>query len=122
MRLDLAQYRELAAFAQFASDLDPATKAQLLKGEKLTQILIQPQYNPLSVAQQVAILFCGNEGYINDVENKDIQEFKKQFFEYFSANCSELEEKLNAGAKLEDSDKENLIKHINEFKTNIFKP
>ncbi len=121
LRLDLAQYRELAAFAQFASDLDAATKAQLLKGEKLTQILIQPQYNPLSVAEQVAILFCGNEGYINDVENKDIQEFKKQFFEYFSANCKELEEKLNQGAKLEDTDKEELIKHIKNFKENVFK-
>ena len=122
LRLDLAQYRELAAFAQFASDLDPATKAQLLKGEKLTQILIQPQYSPLSVAQQVAILFCGNEGYINDVENKYIQEFKKQFFEYFQSNCAALEEKLNQGAKLEQEDKEELIKHIKNFKENIFKP
>ena len=121
LRLDLAQYRELAAFAQFASDLDPATKAQLLKGEKLTQILIQPQYQPLSVAQQVAILFCGNEGYINDVENKDIQEFKKQFFEYFDANCASLAEKLNAGAKLEDNDKEELVKHIKTFKETVFK-
>ena len=121
LRLDLAQYRELAAFAQFASDLDAATKAQLLKGEKLTQILIQPQYNPLSVAQQVAILFCGNEGYINDVENIHIQEFKKQFFEYFSANCADLETRLNAGAKLEDADKEELVKHIENFKNNVFK-
>ena len=122
LRLDLAQYRELAAFAQFASDLDPATKAQLLKGEKLTQILIQPQYNPLSVAQQVAILFCANEGYVNDVENRDIQEFKKQFFEYFASNCTDLEEKLNAGAKLEDEDKKTLTEHIKNFKENIFKP
>lgn len=121
LRLDLAQYRELAAFAQFASDLDPATKAQLLKGEKLTQILIQPQYQPLSVAQQVAILFCGNEGYINDIDNKNIQEFKKQFFEYFDANCQELIEKLNNGAKLEDSDKEFLINHIKTFKDSVFK-
>lgn len=121
LRLDLAQYRELAAFAQFASDLDPATKAQLLKGEKLTQVLIQPQYNPLSAAQQVAILFLANEGYINDVENKDIQEFKKQFFEYFDSNCSNLIDRLNAGAKLEEEDKKELIKHIENFKTNIFK-
>ncbi len=120
LRLDLAQYRELAAFAQFASDLDPATKAQLLKGEKLTQVLIQPQYNPLSVAQQVAILFCANEGYVNDVENKDIQEFKKQFFEYFETNCSDLASRLNAGAKLEDSDKKELVEHIKNFKENIF--
>ena len=121
LRLDLAQYRELAAFAQFASDLDAATKAQLLKGEKLTQILIQGQYNPLSVAQQVAILFCGNEGYVNDVENKDIQEFKKQFFDYFTSNCSDLEKRLNEGAKLSDEDKKELIGHIENFKNNVFK-
>ena len=121
MRLDLAQYRELAAFAQFASDLDPSTRAQLLKGEKLTQILIQPQYNPLSVSEQVTILFAGNEGYLDDVDNKDIQDFKKQWFEYFGANMSELSEKLNQGAALDDNDKENLRKNLKNFKENIFK-
>ena len=121
LRLDLAQYRELAAFAQFASDLDPSTRAQLLKGEKLTQILIQPQYNPLSVSEQVTILFAGNEGFLDDVENKDIQEFKKQWFEYFGANMNDLSEKLNQGAALDDNDKENLRKNLKNFKENIFK-
>lgn len=121
LRLDLAQYRELAAFAQFASDLDPSTRAQLLKGEKLTQILIQPQYNPLSVSEQVTILFAGNEGYLDDVDNKNIQDFKKQWFEYFGANMSELSEKLNQGAALDDNDKENLRKNLKNFKENIFK-
>lgn len=121
LRLDLAQYRELAAFAQFASDLDPSTRAQLLKGEKLTQILIQPQYNPLSVSEQVTILFAGNEGYLDDVDNKDIQDFKKQWFEYFGANMSKLSEKLNQGAALDDNDKENLRKNLKNFKENIFK-
>ncbi len=121
LRLDLAQYRELAAFAQFASDLDPSTRAQLLKGEKLTQILIQPQYNPLSVSEQVTILFAGNEGYLDDVDNKDIQDFKKHWFEYFGANMSELSEKLNQGAALDDNDKENLRKNLKNFKENIFK-
>lgn len=121
LRLDLAQYRELAAFAQFASDLDPSTRAQLLKGEKLTQILIQPQYNPLSVSEQVTILFAGNEGYLDDVDNKDIQDFKKQWFEYFGANMSELSEKLNQCAALDDNDKENLRKNLKNFKENIFK-
>ena len=121
LRLDLAQYRELAAFAQFASDLDPSTRTQLLKGEKLTQILIQPQYNPLSVSEQVTILFAGNEGYLDDVDNKDIQDFKKQWFEYFGANMSELSEKLNQGAALDDNDKENLRKNLKNFKENIFK-
>ena len=121
LRLDLAQYRELAAFAQFASDLDPSTRAQLLKGEKLTQILIQPQYNPLSVSEQVTILFAGNEGFLDDVENKDIQEFKKQWFEYFGANMNDLSEKLNQGAALDDNDKETLRKNLKNFKENIFK-
>ena len=121
LRLDLAQYRELAAFAQFASDLDPSTRAQLLKGEKLTQILIQPQYNPLSVAKQVTILFAGNEGFLDDVDNKDIQDFKNQWFEYFASNMQELEEKLNNGAALDDNDKENLKNQLKKFKENIFK-
>ena len=121
LRLDLAQYRELAAFAQFASDLDPATRAQLLKGEKLTQILIQPQYKPLSVAKQVSILFAGNEGFLDDVENKDIQDFKEQWFEYFVSNMSELEKKLNDGAALDDNDKGNLRSKLKDFKENIFK-
>lgn len=121
LRLDLAQYRELAAFAQFASDLDSATRAQLLKGEKLTQILIQPQYMPLSVAEQVSILFAGNEGYLDEVDNKDIQSFKAQWFDYFKAECKELIETLNSGAKLEDNDKEFLKSKLDEFKNNIFK-
>ncbi len=121
LRLDLAQYRELAAFAQFASDLDAATRAQLLKGEKLTQVLIQPQYKPLSVAQQVSILFAGNEGFLDDVENLDITRFKDEWFEYFAANMASLEQKLNEGAGLEDSDKNDLKTQLNNFKTSIFK-
>ena len=121
LRLDLAQYRELAAFAQFASDLDSATRAQLLKGEKLTQILIQPQYMPLSVAEQVSILFAGNEGYLDEVDNKDIQAFKAQWFDYFKAECKDLIEKLNSGAKLDDADKEFLKSKLDYFKNNIFK-
>ena len=71
LRLDLAQFRELEAFAQFASDLDAATKKQLLRGQKLTEVLKQPQYKPLSVAQQVTILFAANEGFLDDIDNKN---------------------------------------------------
>ncbi len=121
LRLDLAQYRELAAFAQFASDLDAATRAQLLKGEKLTQILIQPQYKPLSTAQQVSILFAGNAGILDDVANNQIQPFKAQWFEHFSISMAELEKNLNEGAGLEDADKEALSAELMNFKQNIFK-
>ena len=104
LRLDLAQFRELEAFAQFASDLDAATKKQLLRGQKLTEVLKQPQYKPLSVAQQVTILFAANEGFLDEVDNKKINEFKAGWFEYFEANMSELNKALNEGAKLSDDD------------------
>lgn len=120
LRLDLAQYRELEAFAQFASDLDPATKAQLLKGEKLTQILIQPQYSPLSVAEQVTILFAGNNGFLDEIKNEDIQAYKTQWFEYFEVNMHSLKEKLNLGDKLSDEDKEKLCAELKNFNENIF--
>ena len=120
LRLDLAQYRELEAFAQFASDLDPATKAQLLKGEKLTQILIQPQYSPLSVAHQVTILYAGNNGFLDEINNMDIPKYKKQWFEYFSSNMQELEAKLNAGDKLSDEDKTKLDEQLKNFNENVF--
>lgn len=120
LRLDLAQYRELEAFAQFASDLDSATKAQLLKGEKLTQILIQPQYSPLSVAYQVTILYAGNNGFLDNINNSDIPEYKKQWFEYFSSNMPELEAKLNSGDKLSDEDKENLNNQLKNFNEHVF--
>ncbi len=120
LRLDLAQYREPEAFAQFASVLDPATKAQLLKGEKLTQILIQPQYSPLSVAYQVTILYAGNNGFLDNINNSDIPEYKKQWFEYFSSNMPELEAKLNSGDKLSDEDKENLNNQLKNFNEHVF--
>ncbi len=116
LRLDLAQYNELAAFAQFASDLDQSTKNQLLRGEKLTEVLKQPQYNPLSVAEQITILFAANEGLLDDVANIEIAKFKKEWFAYFNTNMQELASRLNDGAKLEDTDKEQLQDALNKFK------
>ncbi len=117
LRLDLAQYRELEAFAQFASDLDASTKKQLLRGEKLTEVLKQQQYNPLSVAEQISILFAANEGLLDDIENSRIQKFKKDWFIYFNANLSELAQRLNEGSALSDEDKAALTESINSFKT-----
>lgn len=116
LRLDLAQFRELEAFAQFASDLDKATKNQLLRGQKLTEVLKQPQYQPLSVAEQVSILFAANEGLLDEVENKDIIAFKKDWFDYYSANLPELVSKLNDGGALTDEDKETLKNALAKFK------
>lgn len=116
LRLDLAQFRELEAFAQFASDLDKSTKQQLLRGQKLVEVLKQPQYKPLSVAEQISILFAANEGILDEVDNKDIQIFKKDWFDYFSANLSDLAQKLNDGAALSDEDKDALKNALSKFK------
>ena len=120
LRLDLAQFRELEAFAQFASDLDKATRDQLLRGQKLTEVLKQPQYSPLSVAEQVSILFAANEGVIDDIDNNKIAQFKKEWFEYFKSNLSELESKLNSGAALSDEDKKQLRESLDTFKSSVF--
>lgn len=120
LRLDLAQFRELEAFAQFASDLDKATQDQLLRGQKLTEVLKQPQYSPLSVAQQVSILFAVNEGYLDNVDNKNISKFKKDWFDYFDANMHDLAERLNLGEALSDDDKKSLKEYLDKFKTNFF--
>lgn len=116
LRLDLAQFRELEAFAQFASDLDQATKNQLLRGEKLTEVLKQPQYNPLSVAEQVSILFAANEGLLDDIPNTEIGRFKKEWFMHLNANLKTLSDNLNDGSALSDEDKKELKESIENFK------
>ena len=115
LRLDLAQFRELEAFAQFASDLDAATKKQLLRGQKLTEVLKQPQYKPLTVAQQVSILFAANEGFLDEVDNKKINAFKAGWFEFFEANMPELSKQLNEGSKLSDNDIEALKAQLEAY-------
>lgn len=119
LRLDLAQYRELEAFAQFASDLDKSTRDQLLRGEKLTEILKQPQYQPLSVAEQVSILFAANQGLLDDVDNKAIAGLKASWFDYFAVNMPELAQRLNEGGALSDEDKEQLKAKFIEFKATM---
>lgn len=115
LRLDLAQFRELEAFAQFASDLDPATKKQLLRGEKLTEVLKQPQYMPLSVAKQVSILFAANEGFLDEVDNKSMVKYKREWFDYFEENLPELAKRLNEGSGLSDDDKTALRNALESF-------
>ena len=116
LRLDLAQYGELAAFAQFASDLDKATLKQLTRGQKLTEVIKQPQYRPLSVADQVSILYAANNGYLDDIDNDLISDFKIKWFEYFRANCQKAIENLNNGSELTDEIKAVLDKNLTTFK------
>jgi len=121
LRLDLAQFRELEAFAQFASDLDKSTQDQIRRGQKLTEVLKQPQYQPLTQAQQVSIIFAANKGLLDDVEGKDIQRFKSEWFKYLAAQAKPVEAKLDAGDKISDEDEKAIIEAINKFKQNFFK-
>lgn len=120
LRLSLAQFRELEAFAQFASDLDKATQDQLLRGQKLVEVLKQPQYNPLSVAQQVSLLLAATKGILDEVDNRQIASFKTEWLPYFSANASNLENRLNKGEKLPDTDEAKLLEVLSKFRDNVF--
>jgi F-type H+-transporting ATPase subunit alpha len=120
LRLDLAQFRELEAFAQFASDLDKATQDQIRRGQKLTEVLKQAQYQPLKLAQQVSILYGANKGVLDDVDTKDIPRFKAEWFKYLSAQAKDLEDKLNSGDKPSADDENKLLEQLNTFKKNFF--
>jgi len=102
LKLDLAQYRELAAFAQFASDLDKATRDQLTRGEKTSEVLKQPQYEPLAVEKMVAILYVVTKGHLDDVPTPRIREFEQQFYRFLDAEKGELMAKLAQTKTLDD--------------------
>jgi len=120
LRLDLAQFRELEAFAQFASDLDKATQDQIRRGQKLTEVLKQQQYQPLTLAQQVSIIFAANKGLLDDIDTKNIVKFKGEWFKYLSAQAKDIESKIMTGNKLSEADEKALTDQIVTFKTNFF--
>ncbi len=95
VRLALAQYRELAAFSQFASDLDEATRKQLERGQRVTELMKQAQYTPLTIAQMGISLFAGNEGYLDDIDVNNVVSFESALHAYMSSNQSELMDKVN---------------------------
>jgi F-type H+-transporting ATPase subunit alpha len=102
LKLDLAQYRELAAFAQFASDLDKATRDQLTRGEKTSEVLKQPQYEPLPVEKQVAILWVVTNGYLDDVPTPRIRDFEQRFYHFLETEHAELLTGLGQRKELTD--------------------
>ena len=120
LRLDLAQFRELEAFVQFASDLDKATQDQIRRGQKLIEVLKQPQYQPLSLAQQVSLIYAANRGILDDVDNNEIGRFKAEWVKYLGANAKEVESKLNAGGKPSEAEETALYEALNTFKKNFF--
>jgi F-type H+-transporting ATPase subunit alpha len=120
LKLDLAQYRELEAFAQFASDLDASTRAQLERGQRMVELLKQGVNKPLVIEKQITILYAGVNGFIDDIDPKDVVRFEKEFHEFIESKYSSLITDLNTKKKIDDDIKEVLETAINEFKT-IFK-
>jgi F-type H+/Na+-transporting ATPase subunit alpha len=120
LRLDLAQYRELAAFAGFGSDLDAATQAQLTRGERLVEILKQPQYQPLPMEKQVTILFAGAKGFLDELPVTALAEYEKELYTYIETNepaiFSEMKEQKIISPALEEKMKKTMTTFGQTFK------
>jgi F-type H+-transporting ATPase subunit alpha len=118
IRLALAQYRELAAFSQFASDLDEATQAQLARGERVTELMKQAQYAPMSTAQVALSLFAANEGYFDDVDKEKVCDCETAMQAHVKTNFADLLDSINKAPKLTDEVTEGLHAALKDFKSN----
>ncbi len=121
IRIELAQFRELAAFSQFSSDLDPETKAQLAQGERIREILKQDQYNPMPVENEVMIIYAATKKYLIDVEVEDILEFEKGLSEYIDTKYPEVPESIRTDGEIKEDTEKKLVKGIEEFKADFIK-
>jgi F-type H+-transporting ATPase subunit alpha len=119
LRLDLAQYRELAAFAQFGSDLDKATQAQLARGERLTEILKQDQYKPLDVIAQVVSIFAGTQGFTDDLGVEEVHPFLNEMIRFMDTSKNALMKKISEEKALSDAIRQELLDALKEFKENF---
>jgi F-type H+-transporting ATPase subunit alpha len=116
IKLELAQYREMAAFAQFGSDLDASTQKLLNRGSKLTELLKQDQYSPMPVAQQVIAVFAGVRGFLDDVELINIKNIEKQIYEEIKSSSPDIIDSINNTGKLEEEIEKKLTSIIEQFK------
>ena len=121
LRLDLASYRALAAFAQFGSDLDKATRAQLTRGERMVELLKQEQYVPMAVEQQVISIFAGVNGYLDDLPVEAVRRFEQEFLAFVEKEYPEVPHDIRTTKDLSDSDQARLHEATKKFKT-LFKP
>jgi F-type H+-transporting ATPase subunit alpha len=115
LRLDLAQYRELAAFAQFGSDLDKATLNQLNRGRRLVEVLKQPQYQPLSVEKQVAIIYAANNGYLDEVPVERVRDYESELMKFLETRGAQVLATLAAKRELTDELRKDLNQALQEF-------
>jgi F-type H+-transporting ATPase subunit alpha len=116
LRLDLAQYRELAAFAQFGSDLDKASQNQLARGKRLVEILKQPQYKPIPVEKQIAIIFAGTKGLLDDLEVQDCREFEAELYKFLDTSRPGVLNAIREKRAFDDTITKDLTAAINELK------
>ena len=121
LRVDMAQFRELEAFAQFGSDLDKATQRQLNRGRRLVQILKQPQYRPMDAEREVMILFAGANGFLDEVPEDSVLDYESQMLEYMDSKHPELLAELKEKGDISDELNEKMRKALGEFK-NVFQP
>ena len=119
IRIELAQYRELAAFAQFGSDLDADTKEKLAQGARIKEILKQPQYQPMPVEKQVIIIYAATKKYLLDVEVEKVQQFEKELFEFIDNKYPEIPEAIKTEKVISDDTEAKLKKAIEEFKASF---
>ncbi len=115
LKLDLAQYREMAAFAQFGSDLDPASQRLLHRGERLTEMLKQNQYDPLSIDKEVLIIFAANEGYLDKLEVSQVKPFERDLYALFDARHKEMLDEIAAKREISDDLRKRLIAALDNF-------
>ncbi len=117
LRLDLAQYNDLAAFAQFASELDAHSRAQLARGERLIEILNQDQYEPMPVEDQVVVIYAAVNGFVDDIPTDQLKNWEKAYLKFLKGKYASILKEIKASGKIEDSIKANLENAIKEFKT-----
>ena len=116
IKLELAQYREMAAFAQFGSDLDASTQKLLNRGSKLTELLKQNQYSPLTVAEQVVVIFSGVKGFLDNIDLNKIKEFENKLLDKIKADNMELLNSIDTTGKLDENSEIILTKIIEDLK------
>jgi len=121
IRTELAQYRELASFAQFGSELDADTKEKLAQGERIKEVLKQPQYQPMSVQYQVIIIYAVTKRFLLDVPVEDITRFEKEFFDYLDTKHPEIPAAIAEEKVISDATEEKLVKALNDFKAEFLK-
>jgi len=116
LRIDLAQYRELVTFTQFGAEIEKSAQAQILRGEKMVEILKQPQFKPLSMAKQIMIIYAGTAGFLDDIPTVDLVKFEIGFYDYIDKNKPDLEIHIQKKLELDDSIKQKLDEAIKTFK------